>query len=284
MIIWIASYPKSGNTWLRSLLSSYYYSKEGEFNFRLLEKIQQFPSTDHFIYDNDSYETLESTSKNWIKKQIEINKDKKLKFFKTHNAICEINGNPFTNSKNTLAGIYIVRDPRNLVTSLAHHYEINKEQALEFMMHERRYIYQKIENRYLAFSPLFSWSKHLESWTRCKLFPVLIIRYEDLYLETFATFKKVINFVKSVSNLKSSFDREKAKKCIVSCNFDKLKNLEKKQGFKEAIMKKDKSGKINFFNLGKDNDYKVLLDNIFLEKLNKLFKKELKEFNYEKSD
>ena len=42
MIIWIASYPKSGNTWIRSLLSAYLFSKDGKFNFDLLEKIQQF--------------------------------------------------------------------------------------------------------------------------------------------------------------------------------------------------------------------------------------------------
>ena len=42
MIIWIASYPKSGNTWLRALLSSYFYSTNGEFKEHLLKKIDQF--------------------------------------------------------------------------------------------------------------------------------------------------------------------------------------------------------------------------------------------------
>ena len=45
MIIWLASYPKSGNTWLRSLLASYYFSKDGSFDFKLLDNIDQFPST-----------------------------------------------------------------------------------------------------------------------------------------------------------------------------------------------------------------------------------------------
>ncbi len=48
MIIWLASYPKSGNTWLRSLLASYYYSEDGDFNFNLLKNIDQFPSYDYF--------------------------------------------------------------------------------------------------------------------------------------------------------------------------------------------------------------------------------------------
>ena len=48
MIIWLASYPKSGNTWVRSFLSAYYYSNDGKFNFSLLKKIRQFPSKDFF--------------------------------------------------------------------------------------------------------------------------------------------------------------------------------------------------------------------------------------------
>ena len=48
MIIWLASYPKSGNTFLRSLLASYLYTRDGEFDFQLLENIQQFPINDNF--------------------------------------------------------------------------------------------------------------------------------------------------------------------------------------------------------------------------------------------
>ena len=44
MIIWIASYPKSGNTWIRSLLSSYLFSDDGKFSFKLLKNIEQFSS------------------------------------------------------------------------------------------------------------------------------------------------------------------------------------------------------------------------------------------------
>ena len=48
MIIWLASYPKSGNTWLRSLIANYYFSETGDFNFELLEKIDSFPSNKYF--------------------------------------------------------------------------------------------------------------------------------------------------------------------------------------------------------------------------------------------
>ena len=48
MIFWIASYPKSGNTWLRALIATYYYSNDGIFNDVLLKKIDQFPTSRYF--------------------------------------------------------------------------------------------------------------------------------------------------------------------------------------------------------------------------------------------
>ena len=60
-------------------------------------------------------------SRNWITSQQIINLDKKVKFFKTHHAYCKINNNYFTDSENTKAAIYIVRDPRNVITSLLNH-------------------------------------------------------------------------------------------------------------------------------------------------------------------
>ena len=87
MILWIASYPKSGNTWLRALLSSYYFSKDGSFNQEFLKMIDQFPQKSYFKdFDYDPTKTTD-TSKFWIKAQEKINNDKKFKFFKTHNIL-----------------------------------------------------------------------------------------------------------------------------------------------------------------------------------------------------
>ena len=81
MIFWIASYPKSGNTWLRTLISSYYFSKEGYYNQDLIQLIGQFPEKRHF--EGFSYNPKEviGTTRLWIKAQEKINKDKKIHFF-----------------------------------------------------------------------------------------------------------------------------------------------------------------------------------------------------------
>ena len=281
MIIWLSSYPKSGNTWLRSLLASYYFSKEGDFNFNLLKYIDQFPSYDYFKNYDKTFINPTDTAEFWIEEQKKINSNNKVKFFKTHNALCKINNYSFTDSNNTLAAIYIIRDPRNVITSLANHYEIDVDQAFEFMTTEQKAITQKKENSYVGFVALFSWIFHQESWTNNKLFPTLVIRYEDLQNETFLTLKKVIDFIEKQINSKNSFNRDKAKKSVQSCDFERLKKLEINEGFNESPISKKDNSRINFFKLGKDNDYKKLLTEELISKMNLKFKNEIKKFNYE---
>jgi len=281
MIIWLASYPKSGNTWLRSLLASYYFSRDGSFNFKLLDNIDQFPSTQFFRDKKDTFSAPEDTSNLWLSEQEKINQDNKIRFLKTHNALCKINSNSFTNEKNTLAGIYIIRDPRNIVTSLANHYQVDVNKAFDFMKDEKKALIEKVNERYLGFVPILSWALHQESWIKCTKFPILTIRYEDLQLETFQTFIKVIKFINKLSNLENLINETKAKKSIISCEFEKLKKLENKNGFSEAMVDKKTKKKISFFNLGRENDYKRLLQTNLIDEMSSLYNQQIKKFNYE---
>ena len=120
MIIWLASYPKSGNTWVRSFINSLIFTEDGSSNINHL-KIGQFPNREHFINlisNLDTKNNLKELSKNWIIAQNIINLSVGKKFFKTHHSLCKIYGNNFTDLKNTDAVIHIVRDPRNVITSL----------------------------------------------------------------------------------------------------------------------------------------------------------------------
>ena len=100
-IFWIASYPKSGNTWMRAFLSSYLYSKNGKFDdFILLDKIIKFESNHFFsnIVNKDLLKNnYEKISKYWIQSQKEILKHaQNTVFLKTHNFCGAIDNYDFT--------------------------------------------------------------------------------------------------------------------------------------------------------------------------------------------
>lgn len=281
MIFWVASYPKSGNTWLRALLSSYYYSEDGAFDQKLLSKIDQFPQKRYYSNFDYDKKIVTDTSKFWLKAQEIINLDKKLKFFKTHNILGGLNGNQFTNTKNTIGGIYIVRDPRNVITSLKNHFEMNNSEALKFMLNKNKYTYDHhLENDYSDFQLISSWENNYKSWINQKNIPVKFIKYGNLYTKTYEVFKDLIEFINMTCKNQNKFNKNKAQKAIYSSSFDNLKSIENKKGFSESVLSKIGTKKISFFHLGPKNNWKNIFDKNYQNKLNFTFESNLKELNY----
>ena len=282
MIIWLSSYPKNGNTWLRSLISAYYYTNDGFFlGDQQLKNISQFPIKKYlesFEYDPGK---AGDTVRLWLAAQEKINLDKKIRFFKTHNALVKIDQNDFTNQKNTLGGIYIVRDPRNVLDSMSRHFQINYDKALNVMLNEKNFIYDfKKKNDYSDYQFISSWEKNYQSWKNNKLIPTKFLRYEDLLNETFFVFKEIIEFIDKLINNKSGFSREKAKNAVQSTSFENLKKIEETKGFGEFIISRKEKKKIPFFHLGPKNKWQENFDTKFVEKLNNIFEKNLTELNY----
>ena len=284
MIIWLASYPKSGNTWVRSLLSAYLYSKDGIFNFDLLNKIRQFPSNEYFNFflkGEKEFNNVKKVSDYWIAAQDRINLiNDEINFLKTHSALCTLEKNPFTNKINTKAVIYIVRDPRNLVTSFSHHYSMNIEESYNYIINEKKML---TENEYGTgdrgvVSILGSWPKHYESWKNIKFAPILIVKYENLIGDTKNSFMDILNFLSKFTKIK--IDEKKILNTINSCTFEKMVEKEKKEGFRESAISKKDNKKLNFFYLGKKNDWRNLLSPEIEKNLREVFFKEMKELGY----
>ena len=281
MIIWIASYPKSGNTWLRSLISSYFFSQNGLFDQNKLKFIEQFPIQKYLNLFSYKKQIPGETAKYWIEAQRKINSKKKIRFFKTHNFLGSFKNHEFTNKENTLGAIYIVRDPRNVITSLKNHYDINYDDALNFIKSERKFIYDfNKENDYSDFQIISSWENNYQSWKNNKVFPIKFIRYEDLEKETFRVFKSIIEFISSITGDKTPFKRKKAINAINSTSFETLKNLKKNKGFVEQVLSINNKRKIPFFYLGPKNNWKKILKKDIQHNIEKNFNQSLKDLNY----
>ena len=276
MIIWLASYPKSGNTLLRSILATYFFSKDGIFNFNHLYKIGQFPSLIHF--ENMGIDTSDSDQiySNIIKAQEVINnKSQQLKFFKTHSALAKINNSNFTDLKNTLGAIYIIRDPRNVVTSFAHHYQIDIDEATTCLLNEKFWNYknEKVPKTFLS-----SWKQNYNSW---KLLNdrTLLIKYEDLVKNKKTILIRVFKFFESLG-AKIELDMVKLNKIIKSTEFEKMKDMEAKEIFRESMVDNKTGKKRPFFNLGPSNNWRKILSEENRVKIEKAFEKEMLELGY----
>ena len=278
MIIWIASYPKSGNTYLRSFLASYYFSQDGKFDFDQLLKIHQFPNMKFSKFKSKS---KEDASSNWLYNQNSFFVKKNLNLVKTHSCLLPYKGNEFTTKKQTLGAIYIVRDPRNIITSLTHHYSLEYHEAYKHLIDENSSLLEKShESDYSNFTYLNSWANHYKSWKNNLNFEVLFIKYEDIEKAKEETFRKVIFFVNKLTYKDHKIDEKKFVNSLKSTSFSNLKNKELNEGFEESVFSKKTGKKINFFNLGFNNRWQKLLPTDIKEKINLHFKNELNELNY----
>ena len=172
MIIWIASYPKSGNTWVRSIISLLLFSKDGKMkNFDLLNSIEQYPTRKYFLDLVKDYDNPIEIQKNWIPSQKIINQDKKIRFFKTHNIFCKYGNNAFTDNSNTLGVIHVVRDPRNLITSLKHHWSLKSLEDVKkkiFDIQTMSGLKNQIDKAYSFPVMISSWNNHYNAWKKNK--------------------------------------------------------------------------------------------------------------------
>ena len=285
MIIWLASYPKSGNTWLRFFIVSLLLKENNEVSLKHLEGIKQFPTNYHFRGFNLSKPDLGKLNKickYWTAAQKIINSDNKIRFFKTHNALCKLDNNIFTNEENTLGTIHIVRDPRNVLSSVNNHFHHKSlEESKKFILDERKGIFNKskIEQSNIFTLPqvIGSWKTHYNSWKLIRK-NYLLVKYEDLIEKPESEFKRIASYLEPL--LKVRFTNDNIVKAIELSNFDRLKKIEEKEGFFESVMNLETGKKETFFNLGPKNDWRNILNKSISDEICKTFKIEMKELGY----
>ena len=277
MIVWLASYPKSGNTFLRSLLASYIFSKDGNFNFELLKNIKQYPAKSLFKHLGVDTDNDEEMYKNYINTQKIFNKKNSIRFLKTHSCFMNTKTFQFTDRHNTLGVIYIVRDPRNIVSSYSHHFQKTPHESFECLLSHQ--VLPKDARHCTTY--LGSWKFHYNSWKVFRRFnKYLLVRYEDLINDTEKTFLNILKFIAHLGRVKFTYDKEKFENSIKSTGFENLQTMEAKESFTEAKEDKKTGKKIRFFNMGIKNDWKKILDEKIKNKLEKELGDEMKELNY----
>ena len=280
MIIWLASYPKSGNTWVRFFLKSYLSSPDKNLTLRpdIDDNffIKNFPSAKLCDEMKIDYLNFHNIVKNWIPMQEFLNLNNKINFLKTHNAMCTINNYPFTNSNNTLGAIYIVRDPRDIVISYADHFQVSHKEIVENMFSSEHGEAPTKNGKSYNLSIMGTWSDHYNSWKNFKK-NYLLIKYENLLYNPKEEFLKITKYLNLINGYK--FEENKIMEAIENTKFSKLSNQEDLKGY-IGNSPKNKELEKKFFNLGPKNKWEDLLEGRVKDQIEKIFKEEMKELNY----
>ncbi|MEN8193435.1 MAG: sulfotransferase domain-containing protein [Bacteroidota bacterium] len=254
-IIWLASYPKSGNTWFRVILSNILSETDNPTDIN--ELVETPIASSRFIFDN-----LTGTSASDLTVQ-EINNlrpkvytllsdhsDKDL-FLKVHD-VWQINklGSPIFPKDITKGVLYFIRNPLDIAASLAFH---NSSSILESIKTLNSQSYALCKNPKKLHNQLYqrisNWSKHVRSWTIESGLPIFTIRYEDLHINPLQTIFEALKFI----NMEVS--KKRIIEAIENSSFKKLKEQEISNGFKEKPI-----NATSFFREGKYNTWKYHLN------------------------
>lgn len=192
---------------------------------------------------------------------------------KTHNARVQHNGFPIIRRELTLGAIYIVRNPLDVVDSVADHWGVHHDRAIA-MMNDRSLTIggpkQDLVTQYLE-----SWSGHVTSWIDQRVFPVHVVCYEDLLARTEITLRNVLTF------LGWEPDRQRVERAIAETDFRRLQKREREFGFGERS-KKSTSG--TFFRSGKAEGWRETLNGEQINMIRSAHREVMQRFGYPTSE
>ena len=270
-IIWLASYPKSGNTWLRSFLHNFLRAADRSHDINRLTDLTagesmtelyraQDPLLDEH-YTDDRVRQLRPLVHRAISQR---SPDTVL--VKTHNALAEIDGAPLISLDVTAGAIYVVRNPLDVAISFSHHNRTTVDNMIEFMNTKAAATVSNATNVYEFYD---TWSGHVASWTATSSPTLHVMRYEDMLASPLKSFGGVVKF------LGIEAPRQRIEKAIRLSSFQVLKEQERRQGFRERPRAMEA-----FFREGKAGQWKKVLSNEQIAAIVSAHREQMERFGY----
>lgn len=270
-LIWLASYPKSGNTWMRSFLHNLLRGGATPVDINRMTDFCLGESDANWYAPRASKPVDELTPEELAALRPIVHRDftgafPDSVFVKTHNFLGESFGHPIHNMDVTAGGIYILRNPLDVALSLTHHFGLTIDAAIE-MMADEEMVTGGNDGHVLEY--LSSWSLHVSSWTQHPNPQLLAVRYEDLLAKPRKHFKQVARFL----GLKPPAER--LERAIRFSSFKALKAQEQKEGFREKSKSADA-----FFREGKAEQWREKLTDTQVRKIISDHRVQMERFGY----
>lgn len=272
-LVWLASYPKSGNTWLRFFLANYLANGQKPVP---INEVYRYGMGDSIArtYNMVAGRTVDTSDfdvtlklRDRVLRGISGN-GADVNFVKTHNINRMARGTTaLIPHALTKSAIYIVRNPLDMVLSYAKHYAMTNKEATDAICNKDNAL---LGDATVAGSFLGRWTDHVASWTEFQPYPVLALRYEDMLSEPHREFTKVLD------HIGVPVDDERLDRAVRFSSFKELKGQEKKAGFIERANFTD----VNFFRQGQSGHWKDELEADLVSKIRKANSKSMKRFGY----
>lgn len=270
-IVWLASYPKSGNTWLRVFIANYLANSAAPVSINQVHELGTGDAlSEHYravagvglnVADVASTMRLRPKVLHGI-----VSNGADVNLVKTHNIRTVAWGVELIPPQYTRSAIYVMRNPLDMVLSYARHYELSHEKAAEAICHPSNGL---AADRRGVGQLLCSWSEHVNSWTQSSPYPVLVLRYEDLLSQPEQEFARVIK------NLGLQVDNKRLRRSIQHSSFDQLQKQEKQQGFIER-----RTGGDMFFGRGASGVWRDELSADLVKYIRQRNKRVMKKYGY----
>jgi hypothetical protein len=274
-IVWLASYPKSGNTWLRMFLYQLMRIQGGhpreDDELNKLDRASGYEARLFGLFEKFLGKPLATATEDEVlsvRALVHVTVAERMPniaLLKTHNLLGAMDDAPLINLKPSVGVIYIVRDPRDVAPSLAKHLGCSIDQAIA-VMNTR---YSTPSGPETAFEMWGTWSQHVHSWTMEPHPANLVVRYEDMLAKPTETFTAIVN------HLRQKPTPAQIAEAIELSSFDKLKSQEDQYDFRERSERADR-----FFATGKAGGWREALTPAQADAIVAAHGEEMRKFGY----
>ncbi len=253
-IYWLASYPKSGNTWFRIFLAHMLHASDEALGLNDIRTgaiasgrawVDEALGFDSAHFTHDDLDALRPVVYRWHAEQATT-----VEHHKIHDAYTYLpHGEPMIPAQSSLGAIYFIRNPLDVAVSFAHHMNCSIDKSIESMGKPDFALCQgskKLQDQLRQH--LLSWSMHVKSWCEAKEMNCLVLKYEDMKEMPIETFTRAAHY------LKLDASEERIERALQHAHIDRLQRLEQADEFKEKPTQVK-----HFFRKGVVGDWKNVL-------------------------
>ena len=232
-IIWLASYPKSGNTWFRIFLTNLLRDSDTPANINELESTP-IASARGIFDQHIGFEASDLSADEIDRLRPELycylaEEQQEPLFMKIHDAYTLVADNlPLIPEAATGGALYFIRNPLDVAVSFAHHNGTDYDTAIANLAYDAFTFCGKPKRLHKQLrQKLLTWSNHVLTWADTAPFPVCLLRYEDMKIQPLETFSRAVRFARL------PHDEEQIKKALAFSTFEVVQQQEEAEGFQE---------------------------------------------------